>query len=182
MGWLSDLDKGNRHWFSEQWKAVKKDPERLLLGAMTPADSKLWSGITGEDYKPVLDSWGGPSAQVYRSGEEKGINMGPAHNSHRVARIVAASAMMGGAAQGGEGPPGVQSGSANPASFGPGDATGAPKTGMPGMQNMPDMQNMPGMGDGGGQNSAELEKQRRWAEILRQQREFDIHQRMSNGY
>lgn len=112
MSWMSDLLKGNRHWFKEQGKAIKDNPERLLLGAMTPVGSKLWSGITGKDYKPVLDAWGGPSADVYASGEAKGINMDAAHNSHRVARMVAAAAMAGGAAGGGEGA-GASGGSAS---------------------------------------------------------------------
>lgn len=102
MGWMSDLFKGNKHWFSEQWKAVKDNPERLLLGAMTPVGSKVWGKATGKDYKPVMDAWGGPSADVYASGEAKGINMEPAHNSHRVARMVTAMGMAGGAAGGGE--------------------------------------------------------------------------------
>lgn len=109
MGWFSDLTKGNKHWFSEQWKAVKKDPERLLLGAMTPVGTKLWNGVLDKDWDPVMDAWGGPSAHVYKSGEAQGIDMGAAHNSHRVARIIAANAMMGGAGggAGGEGPAGV---------------------------------------------------------------------------
>lgn len=102
MGWMSDLFKGNKHWFSEQWKAVKDNPERLLLGAMTPVGSKVWSKATGKDYKPVMDAWGGPSADVYASGEARGINMDAAHNSHRVARMVTAMGMAGGAAGGGE--------------------------------------------------------------------------------
>ena len=79
MSWMSDLLKGNRHWFKEQGKAIKDNPERLLLGAMTPVGSKLWSGITGKDYKPVLDAWGGPSADVYASGEADSVRGAVAH-------------------------------------------------------------------------------------------------------
>lgn len=51
-------------------------------------------------------------------------------------------------------------------------------------QGMGMMGNMGGMG-GGGQSqaqNAQLERQRRQAELLRQQREFDMQQRLSNGY
>lgn len=96
MGWLSDLHGGNRHWFSEQWKAVKDNPERLFLGAMDPVGTKLWNEVAGKDWDPVVDAWGGPSAQVYKSGEAKGLDMDASHNSHRVARVVAALGMGGG--------------------------------------------------------------------------------------
>lgn len=49
-------------------------------------------------------------------------------------------------------------------------------------QGMGMMGNMGGGGGGGQQQNAQLERQRRQAELLRQQREFETQQRLSNGY
>lgn len=187
MGWFSDLHKGNKHWFSEQWKAIKDDPERLFLGAMTPVGSKLWSGITGEDYKPVLDAWGGPSADVYKSGEAEGIDMDASHNSHRIARVVAAMGMAGGGGAGGGEATGANMNATNPAlidsamgtsGYGASSAGAGGGAGAAGGFNWQDMlQNqMQGGGGGGGGNQSAMDKQRRQALLLQQMRDHEIQQ------
>lgn len=185
MGWLSDLHKGNKHWFSEQWKAIKDDPERLLLGAMTPVGSKLWGGITGEDYKPVMDVWGGPSADVYASGEAKGLNMGPAHDSHRIARAVAAMGMAGGgsAPSGAEAAPNM--GATNPAlidsamgtpGYGASSAGAGGGAGAAGGFNWQDMVRNQVQGGGGGRQQSDLDRQRKQAMILQQMQQHELQQ------
>lgn len=185
MGWLSDLHKGNKHWFSEQWKAIKNDPERLFLGAMTPVGSKLWGGITGEDYKPVMDAWGGPSADVYATGAAKGINMDPAHNSHRIARMVAAMSMAGGGSGGERGtgttqmtPAQIESAVGTPG-YGVSSATPGLSAGGAGggWQDMLKNMNMGGGQQGGG-NQQDLERQRRQALLLQQMQQHDMQQKM----
>lgn len=198
MGWFSDVHKGNKHWFSEQWKAIKDNPERLFLGAMEPVGAKLWGEITGEDYKPVLDAWGGPSNAVYKSGEDKGIDMDATHNSHRIARVVAAAAMGGGAAGGGGGgglagaeagvgsvgagigPAGAGSAGGGIGTMGAGAVGGGGAGASSGgwQEMLKNNMRMPQMGGGGG-NQQEMDKQRRQALLLQQMRDHEFQQQMN---
>lgn len=110
MSGLGDLLGFEAFNLKEIGRKIKKDPERLLIGAVDPASSKVWSKALGKDYEPMLDQWGGASADTYRKAEDAGINTKTAHNMHRAARVVAAyfasaygagAAGLGGAAAGG---------------------------------------------------------------------------------
>jgi hypothetical protein len=66
------------------------DPERLFLGAADPLSSKLWGGILGKDYEPIIDQWGGAAPGSYEAAEKAGINTKDAKAAHQVAQMVAA--------------------------------------------------------------------------------------------
>jgi len=71
-------------------KQLGDDPERIFLGAADPLSSKVWGGILGKDYDPIVDQWGGASHKAYSEAEKAGIDTKDAHNAHRVARVIAA--------------------------------------------------------------------------------------------
>ena len=96
-------------------KAVK-NPEQMLLGAADPFGAKVWSGITGKDYKPIVNQFGGATDDAYKAAEAKGINTGAARGMHQVAQTVAG--MYGGAALGGLGGLGGTAGNAGNAAQG----------------------------------------------------------------
>lgn len=42
------------------WKKIKKDPERLLLGATDPFATRIWNQTGfGKDWEPLVDQFGG---------------------------------------------------------------------------------------------------------------------------
>lgn len=85
-------------------KQAFKNPDQLLLGAADPFGAKLWSGITGKDYEPIVNQWGGASDGAYEAAEAKGINTGSAKSAHQVSQAIAgifAGGALGGAMGGG---------------------------------------------------------------------------------
>jgi hypothetical protein len=89
------------------WKGIKKDPERLLMGAVDPLSTKMWNGITGKDYEPLVDQMGGPygggwvsafgkdqDGGVYKRAEEAGIDTSKGKSMHDGAHVL--SAIFGG--------------------------------------------------------------------------------------
>lgn len=56
---LSDVLDFEAFNLKDMWKKVKKDPERLLIGAVDPWSTKMWNGITGSNYEPIVDQMGG---------------------------------------------------------------------------------------------------------------------------
>lgn len=83
-------------------KQAVKNPDQLLLGAADPFGAKLWGGITGKEYEPIVNQWGGASDGAYKAAEAKGIDTGAAKSAHKVAQAVA-SIYAGGAAANGLG-------------------------------------------------------------------------------
>ena len=69
---------------------IKKDPERLLIGAIDPFSTKLWSKILGKDYEPIINQFGGPTEGAFARAEAKGVNIGPASAMHKTAQLIAA--------------------------------------------------------------------------------------------
>lgn len=86
----------------DMWKKIKKDPERLFLGAADPFSSEMWGKILGKDYEPIVDQFGGPyggswismggntNQGVYGRAEQAGIDTNDARNVHNVAHVIAA--------------------------------------------------------------------------------------------
>lgn len=77
-----------------------KNPEQLLLGAADPFGAKLWGGITGKEYSPIVNEWGGATEDAYKAAEAKGINTGAARGAHQVAQSIAGIYAGGAAANG----------------------------------------------------------------------------------
>lgn len=84
-------------------KKIKKNPEQLLLGAADPFGAKVWGGVLGKKYEPMVDQMGGPyggspisafgsgNGGVYGRAEAAGINTKPARFMEDAAHAVAGS-------------------------------------------------------------------------------------------
>lgn len=72
-------------WFNQ----IKDNPEQLLLGAGDPLSAKLWSEITGKDFEPFVNEFGGPTDATFQEASDAGINTGTAGDLHGVAQGVA---------------------------------------------------------------------------------------------
>lgn len=82
------------------WSKIKKNPERLFIGAIDPWSSKLWSKVTGKDYEPLVDQMGGPygghtfsafgkqDGGVYGRAEEAGIDTKSSRQLHDAAHAI----------------------------------------------------------------------------------------------
>ena len=77
-----------------------KNPDQMLLGAADPFGAKVWGGITGRNYEPIVNQWGGASDGAYKAAEARGIETGAAKGAHQVAQSIAgifAGGALGGA-------------------------------------------------------------------------------------
>lgn len=131
MSWLGDVASFESFNLGEMWNKIKKDPERIFIGAADPFSSNVWGKITGKDYEPIVDQWGGASKDTYAKAEEKGINTGPGATMHDIAKAIssfyaggAASGAMSGAGGAAGGAAGGVSGGTGLTMGGAGSATG----------------------------------------------------------
>ena len=97
MGFISDVFKFEKNKLKNAFGKYKDDPERLLLGINTPFESKVWGKVTGKEYTPTVDMFGGATKDDVSTAQSRGINTGPGEKMHDVARIIA-SIYAGGAA------------------------------------------------------------------------------------
>lgn len=91
MSGLGDILSFEGFNLKEIGKKIKDNPERLLIGAIDPASTKVWNKALGKDYEPMVDQWGGASADTYSKAEAAGIDTNAGHSMHRLARVVAGS-------------------------------------------------------------------------------------------
>lgn len=127
MGFVSDVVAFERSKLKDMAGAIKRDPERLLLGAVEPASSRMWSEATGKEYEPIVDQMGGATTKDYRRAEARGIDTTAGKTMHGLARGIAAmitggyaaGAMGGGAAGGGSAAAGGETVAANTAATNP---------------------------------------------------------------
>lgn len=74
----------------KEWgRMLKENPEQALLGGLTPFGAKAWSKVTGKDYEPFVNMWGGPTEEMYLKAAEKGIDVEDIAKSHQIAQMVA---------------------------------------------------------------------------------------------
>lgn len=88
---LDDMLAFEKNNLSYWWRAIKKDPERLLMpifGA-DPIQSKVFGEILGKDYEPMLNQMGGPSKGAYIDAERRGIDTSSSAGAHQVAAAIA---------------------------------------------------------------------------------------------
>jgi len=112
MSDIGDLLGFEGFQLKDWWKKIKKDPERLLLGAVDPWSSKLWGKVLNKDYEPLVDQMGGAygghtisafgenDGGVYERAREAGIDTGPAEVVNDAAHVVASLYGGAGAAKG----------------------------------------------------------------------------------
>lgn len=86
---LGDLFDFAKHHVGDAWSQMKDDPERMLLGAATPAGSKLWGGILGKDWEPMVNEFGGATPEQFDSADAEGINTGPSRVLGGIADTIA---------------------------------------------------------------------------------------------
>jgi hypothetical protein len=89
MSGLGDIFDFQKYLGGDILKKWKDNPERLL-GINTPLETKLWGGITGKDYQPTVDMWGGNTEKQAQDATAIGINTGPGEKMHDIARVIAA--------------------------------------------------------------------------------------------
>lgn len=90
MSWLGDLLKFEGFNAKHMLGKAADNPEQLLLGAADPFGAKLWSSITGKDYSPIVNQWGGATDDTYTAAQEAGIDTGPGRTGHNIAQTIAA--------------------------------------------------------------------------------------------
>ena len=74
----------------KEWgRMLKENPEQALLGGLTPFGAKAWGKVTGKDYEPFVNMWGGPTEEMYLKAAEKGIDIEDVAKSHQMAEMVA---------------------------------------------------------------------------------------------
>lgn len=110
MSWGGDVFGFENSKLSNMWGKAKSHPEQLLLGGADPFGAKIAGGITGKEYSPLVDQWGGATGDDYSKAQAEGVNTGPGKTMHGIARVVAAlmtakyaGGKMGGGAGGTEG-------------------------------------------------------------------------------
>lgn len=89
MGTLKNIFDFERYKLGNMWGKVKDNPEQLLLGAGDPFSAKMWGGITGKDYEPLVDQWGGATKDDYAKAEAEGIDTRDGRAMHGIARAIA---------------------------------------------------------------------------------------------
>jgi hypothetical protein len=90
MSWLGDLLKFEGFNAKHMLGKIKDNPEQLLLGAADPFGAKLWGGILGKEYTPIVNQWGGASDDTYTAAQQAGIDTGPGRTGHNIAQAIAA--------------------------------------------------------------------------------------------
>jgi len=89
MSFLSDIFDFERLNLREIGRKLKEDPERLLLGGITPFDTKVQNKILGRDDKPLVGQWGGPAESTWERAAAEGVNLGPNELMHGIAQSIA---------------------------------------------------------------------------------------------
>lgn len=98
MGLLSDMHDFESVNFKDIYDKLRRDPERAFIGAVDPFSSWMWGEITGKEYEPLVNQFGGPYGGgklgtdnyggVYEKAENKGVNTYPSAASHDVAELI----------------------------------------------------------------------------------------------
>jgi len=66
-----------------------KNAEQLLLGAADPLSSKIWGGITGQKFTPMVGQLGGETQQQFNESAQQGVNVKPAETMGGIANAIA---------------------------------------------------------------------------------------------
>lgn len=91
MSWIGNLLNFEKFNLGEIGNKIGKNPERLLIGAVDPFSSRVWGGLLGKDYTPMVDQFGGASPDTYQKAEAAGIDTSAGKGMHNIAHAVAAA-------------------------------------------------------------------------------------------
>lgn len=89
MSWVGDVFNFEKFNLGNIGKKISKNPEQLLIGAGDPFSAGVWSKVTGKDYEPLVNQWGGATDDTYQKAQESGINTGPGKSMHGIAQAIA---------------------------------------------------------------------------------------------
>jgi hypothetical protein len=89
MSWLGDGVGFEGFNLKNIGKKIAKNPEQLLLGAGDPLSAGVWGKVTGKDYEPLVNEWGGATDDTYQKAQAEGINTGPGKSMHGIAQGIA---------------------------------------------------------------------------------------------
>ena len=90
MGFLSNILSFEKVNIGGILGKLADNPERALIGAIDPFSSKVWSGVTGSDYKPLVDQWGGATPDTYEKAKALGIDTSSSRTMQDLATAIAA--------------------------------------------------------------------------------------------
>lgn len=89
MSFFGDLLDYERFHAGNMFGKLKDDPERAFIGAFDPFSSAVWGGVTGKDYSPIVDQWGGSTPDDFAKAKAAGINTGPGKTMDSAAHAIA---------------------------------------------------------------------------------------------
>lgn len=71
------------------WDKVRKQPLRLLTGAIDPIGTEIANKMYGKDWDPAVNQLGGATEQTFADAEARGMDTGLARDLHKTAGLVA---------------------------------------------------------------------------------------------
>lgn len=90
MSFFSNVFDFEKFKLGNMWGKIKENPEQLLIGATDPASAGIWSKVTGKEYSPLVDQWGGATGDDYSKAQAAGIDTSDGKSMHQLARALAA--------------------------------------------------------------------------------------------
>lgn len=93
MSWIGDLFKGEVshtiNLFSQMGDKPWKTGAQFLLGAGDPLSAKMWSGITGTKFTPLVGQLGGETQAQFDESAKQGVNVKPVETMGGIANAIA---------------------------------------------------------------------------------------------
>jgi len=90
MSWLGSLLGNEVHHIGNLFSDFSgKNAEQLLLGAADPLSAKMWGGITGQKFTPMVGQLGGETQAQFNESAQQGVNVGPAETMGAIANSIA---------------------------------------------------------------------------------------------
>jgi hypothetical protein len=75
--------------FSQIGKDPIKSVEQFALGAADPLGAKIWGGITGQNFTPLVGQLGGETDAQFAQSRAQGVDTGPSQTLGQIANVVA---------------------------------------------------------------------------------------------
>ena len=75
--------------FGQMGKDPGKTLEQFALGAADPLGAKLWGGVTGQQFTPLVNQFGGETKAQFEQSKGQGVNVGPSMTLGGIADTVA---------------------------------------------------------------------------------------------
>lgn len=89
MSYLGNVLKFEMFNGKNMLKNAWNNPDQMLLGAADPFSARVWSTITGKDYKPIVDQMGGATQDTYRKADAAGLDTHDGRQVQNLAHVIA---------------------------------------------------------------------------------------------